>query len=406
MEETHRQNLLNITSLNKAHTLRLWSNPKDPDSSLISSWPSEWRVLVTHWLHRGGHRLSYKTVLGQANTGSRYAATLDLLDALLEEGWIKREEFRQGSTWQLKCIYWTNADLLRQALGLARLDAIEAAQIAALSGEPKNQQLSMLFDSLTRLRKNTLVSRRKLLDGLDDWLTNKLVGTRRDFSLRITGDTKGLSNADWAWLESHVVLEDTGIFRHIPLLLIQAPITISRRTVRMELTAAKPCIGLSPAILLDADLIQGDVEQWLIVENRTSFDRLCDQLPARHGLIWLPGVAPSWWMQCVGKILDALPQPAQIAADPDPSGINIAARAGRLWEVRGLNWFPWGMSSEVLANCSQRKKLTPHDHRILQEMSKRNLPSSLVALAQWMNQNQFKAEQESIDLAAHIHTHK
>ena len=130
-----------------------------------------------------------------------------------------------------------------------------------------------------------------LLRRLDAWAALAREGTWRDFSLHARGDTKLVTGAERAWLERQLDMRSLGIESHVPLLLFAGPLRLDGDT-RIDLPPALP-VGLPPAFwsMLRAAVWRGaePFEGYLVVENRTTFDRLLVSRGARNIVIWCPG---------------------------------------------------------------------------------------------------------------------
>ena len=111
-------------------------------------------------------------------------------------------------------------------------------------------------------------------------------------------------------------------------------------------------------------------------------------------MIWLPGFPPAWWQEVVAKLLALAPAPAEIACDPDPSGIAIALTAAKIWEARDLTWTPWQMDVALFAKLTDYQSLTEKDREQLNKQLANPLPATLKELAQEMLATGKKGEQE------------
>ncbi|MGB0129236.1 MAG: DUF2399 domain-containing protein, partial [Rhodocyclaceae bacterium] len=234
----------------------------------------------------------------------------------------------------------------------------------------------------------------ELLLALSGWRDDQRSGTRRDFALFARGTTKAVTDAEWRWLEEVLDLADFGIERHTPLLLIAAPLTFELAGGELPLTAFPDFAALTPATLDQATAVRGKLARWLLVENRTSFERVARRREPDIGVVWLPGYPPSWWRGAMAKLLSLAPASAQIACDPDPAGIAIALEASRPWDEAGIAWEPWRMAADDLAGLKTRQSLTAADRRLLDSLMQRPLPGSLAELARWILDRGEKGEQE------------
>lgn len=207
----------------------------------------------------------------------------------------------------------------------------------------ENETLRNIADSLFGQPIDRSLKRLELLKALDSWISNGRFGTRRDFALHVRGDTKSISGAEWEWLENSLDLESYGINRHVPALWLRTPLVLKTPSGVLDLRAIPDCIGLTPKTVENIISIEGSVTSWMVVENRTSFEKVAERFGHENGVLWVPGFGPSWWADAVRKIVNQCPAPALVAADPDPAGINIAMGVGRIWEDVGLTWQPWCM---------------------------------------------------------------
>jgi hypothetical protein len=158
----------------------------------------------------------------------------------------------------------------------------------------------------------------------------------------------------------------------------------------LDISMARGPVGLSaPAIHYSVKAIPPTA--WIILENRTVFDKAC-ALPSTIGLLWVPGYAPTWWLDAVGALLDRAPARAVIACDPDPAGIAIAVRVLGLWKNRNLSWRVAGMDAAALDALPSRIPLSQWDRETLTRVGE--LPLQLDELRQAMICSGTKGEQE------------
>ena len=173
-----------------------------------------------------------------------------------------------------------------------------------------------------------------------------------------------------------------------------ARLILCRGEQRLDLRVVPDCIALTPATIQRCDAIEGSIRHWRVLENRTSFERAAREHGVEDAVLWVPGFAPSWWLQCVTHLVALRPAPALIACDPDPAGIEIALQTGRLWEEARLAWEPWCMDVPTVAAMRGTRSLEEPDRECLQRLRQRPLPAVLEALAEWMLANDRKGEQE------------
>jgi hypothetical protein len=291
-----------------------------------------------------------------------------------------------------------NLPHLRAALGIcdkeqdAQRWQAERAELNSICDD--NLRTPALF-ALDKLPVRYALARSELIVSLQRWQDAQRSGTRRDFALFARDDTKALSEAEWNWLEQTLDLAEFRIERHTPLLLLSAPLTLTLPHGQLDLASCADFAALTPATLQAVTAATGPINIWILVENRTSFERVARQRGVDAGVIWLPGFPPGWWRSAVKHLLDLAPAPAHIACDPDPAGIAIALKAAELWRERALEWQPWKMSATDLAALRVRKPLTEADRLQLGALRQATaLPAPLAELAEWMLVHSEKGEQE------------
>lgn len=367
--------------------------PGRPDK--IDTLPADWSALLKRWLKRGD-RCKWETLLRDA--GPRQIETARaLLDWLVNAGWATVIETRDRTKWWPVWNEIRDPASLRAALGL-RDPAVERLQLAdALREAPQHAELTAALDVLNDLHPRSALARLDLLHALARWDDERDADahtTRRDFAHFARGDTKGVTTAEWEWLETHVDLAAFGIAEHAPLLLLAAPLTLALANGELSLGAAANFIGLPPTVVSAATGAAGVIANWRVVENRTSFERVARQYGKTEGVIWLPGFAPVWWREVVARLVVLAPAPALIACDPDPAGIEICQSIGEIWESAGLAWAPWRMTERDLASLARRRVLTDHDREHLQRLKHIRLDPHLRALAEVLERLGHKGEQE------------
>lgn len=362
------------------------------DPSAITTWPAAWRDLLLQWLD-GSARRRWDTLMSRAGSAG-FGIAHDLLVGLLRAGLVEVDESREQGQWKTRHVSFVDPAALRAALGLPDANALRAQLTSEMSTPPQDGRLTPLWTEIGDYSPARGLERCALLRKLDAWIADNRFGTRRDFALFARGTTKAVSSAEWKWLET---LPDFGAFsieRHTPALWLRAPLTLRFGGKILDLSAIPDMIGLSPETLKLLDGVDGNISCWRLVENRTSFERAAREHGDRDGVIWLPGFAPSWWKESVGRILHYKPAPARIACDPDPAGISIALEAGELWQTCGLAWWPWKMDAQELMQLGARLPLSGHDKVLLEILTARTLPPGLQELANWMNMHGEKGEQE------------
>lgn len=357
--------------------------------------PGEWRELLSRWVRRGGNS-RWETLLNDAGVTSIQMAQ-SLLDWLLREGWAVVMEQRQHGDWWPLSLELRNLPQLRSALGLSDKEQ-DAQRWQAVREELKNScddNLASALFALDELPVHRALARYDLIAALQRWQVAQKSGTRRDFALAARDDTKGMSEAEWNWLEQTLDLTEFRIERHTPLLLLSASLTLTLPRGQLDLSCHTDFAAITPAILQNTIAASGLVRHWQLVENRTSFERVARQRENDVGVIWLPGFPPSWWCASVGCLLDLVPAPAYLACDPDPAGIAIAIKAAELWKERNLTWQPWKMSGTDLAGLRVRKRLSDADRlQIVTLQQEPMLPTPFSELIEWMLEHDEKGEQE------------
>lgn len=357
--------------------------------------PSEWRELLTRWVRRGGNS-RWETLRNDAGvTGIQMAQSL--LDWLLREGWAVVMEQRQHGGWWPHSVELRNLPQLRAALGISDKEQ-DAQRWLATREELQSccgSNLAPALLALDELPTQRALARHDLIAALQRWQDAQQSGTRRDFALFARDDTKGVSEAEWNWLEQTLDLAEFRIERHTPLLLLSAPLTLRLPRGQLDLASCADFASLTPSTLQNITAVSGAISHWQLVENRTSFERVARQREHDEGVIWLPGFPPNWWRNAVRQLLDLAPAPAYIACDPDPAGIAIALKAAELWHERSIAWLPWKMSATDLAALRVRKPLTEVDRLQLASLRQETaLPTQLAELAKWMLEHGEKGEQE------------
>jgi hypothetical protein len=357
--------------------------------------PAEWRELLARWVKRGGNS-RWETLLKDAGTG-RLALADGLREWLLRQGWACVTEERKHGDWWPQSLELRNMAQLRAALGISdkAQDALRWHAAREKLQACRDNSLAPALLALDELPVQRALARHDLVAALQRWQDAQQCGTRRDFALFARDDTKGLSEAEWNWLEQTLDLAEFRIERHTPLLLLAAPLTLTLPRGQLDLGGCADFAALTPATLQAATAASGMIRRWQLVENRTSFERVARLREQDTGVVWLPGFPPGWWLSSVGKLLDLAPAPAHIACDPDPAGIAIALKAAEPWLNRGIEWLPWKMNTSDLAALRVRKPLTVADQ--LQLASLRQgpaLPAPLAELLEWMLGHGEKGEQE------------
>lgn len=342
---------------------------------LLARFQGEW-----HWsrvLQTAGH--------ARVEIANSLAATL------VEKGYVELVERRDVRGWQLYKVIPIAMEPLRALAGLPDLAALSNALAVAQAYAPRTAPVQQLSSQLETGRIDIRLRRARLIPLVDEWILSGRSGTRRDFALFATGDTKGIEDADWRWLELNSVLEPAGIVDHIPLLLVGGNVSfLDLAERRLDVAAAQGPLGL-PATVINRLKAAAPPRAWIVIENRTVFDKACILHPS-CGVLWVPGYAPNWWLVAVDALLERASARLVLACDPDPAGIEIALRVIRLWEVRGLAWKTEGMSATDLKSLPSRRQLSTWDRVTLERLA--DLPLELRNLRQELLESGVKGEQE------------
>jgi hypothetical protein len=357
--------------------------------------PAEWRELLARWVKRGGNS-RWETLLKVAGTANLALAD-NLREWLLRQGWAIIIEEREHGDWWPRSVELRNLPILRAELGISdkEQDALRWQTLRAELQQSCDTPLAPALLALDKLPLRHALSRCELVAALQHWQDAQRSGTRRDFALFTRGDTKGLSESEWNWLEQTLDMAEFRIERHTPLLLLAASLTFLLPHGQLDLALCPDFAALTPTTMQKVSATSGTISCWILVENRTSFERVAKNREPGTGIVWLPGYPPGWWLDAVSRLLALSPAPAQIACDPDPAGIAIALKAAELWRERGLAWQPWKMSASDLASLRVRKPLTEGDKLQLAALQQEPaLPAALNELLEWMLEHAEKGEQE------------
>jgi hypothetical protein len=213
------------------------------DETASALWPQDYVALLRDWLAQETAHTRFATLLKVAGH-ARAETAGQMLEELLRAGWVEIEERRAGGTWKPIWVRFLDPDGLRPVVGLpdrgGALDRLKELKKHPLCAA----DLSSLRAGVERLPVALANRRMQLLIALDAWIGERRFGTRRDFALNVTGDTKGIPESDWTWLEAGLNLEDRGIRRHVPLLYLRAPWFL-HGIHAMDLRGTPDCIGLS-----------------------------------------------------------------------------------------------------------------------------------------------------------------
>ncbi|MGB4811795.1 MAG: hypothetical protein WBP13_04855 [Methylophilaceae bacterium] len=361
----------------------------------LDNIPAEWRNLLVQWLRFGGNS-RWDTLIKKAGLAQKVTAET-LLDWLLHHGWVVVVEARQHGDWWPYKVEWREQKQLRQQLGIPDVDDItsqwQSLRAGLLEAETSTQLLSVL-SVLDAMPINRAITRAKLINSLLTWQAEERQGTYRDFSLWARGATKQISDTEWQWMDAIFDLASYSIVQHTPLLYLAADLQLHHHNAMLDLSAAPDFSALTPATLLGMTHAVGAINTWMLVENRTSFERVAKARKPNEGVIWLPGFAPGWWKSAIEHLLQIAPAPAKIACDPDPAGIAIALDAIGLWQKWTLQADVWRMGVTELQSLSVKKALNQYDMDMLNTLFAKDLPNQLKVLAEYIKLHNIKGEQE------------
>jgi len=368
----------------------------DVNVACVQTWPKEWRSVLIKWLKTGDGRKKYQTLMRAGKNPISLTATV--FDTLLKNGLIEIEEVREHGRWSCLWVEFTDTASLRTGLGLedASLIAKECTSLADI--EIEDAHLNDIFQKTLEKANKPALNRGRLILKLNEWQLDSRIGTRREFALFSRNDTKGITKGEWAWLEGHVDLEYFNISKHTPMLLMKGPVQIGLKNGGIiDVSSAHEFIGITPkTLLLNMTGIQGHFNKLRLLENQTTFEHVARKYGDMDLVIWLPGYPPSWWQECMRLIGKEIDCHVLIAADPDPSGIEIALTAGSILENVNLTWEPWHMSTEDLKGLPTHKDITKHDLGKLKSLRNREMHHTLTELMEEIIETGLKGEQEGI----------
>ncbi len=362
----------------------------------LGTIPAKWRELLVQWQRLGGNS-RWETLIKKAGLAQKSTAET-LLDWLLNNGWAVVDEQRKHGDWWPYRVALREQKSLRHQLGLPDIDDISTQwqnlRAALQVDADGNERLLEALTALDVMPVNRANARGALIQALLAWQADERIGTYRDFSLFARAATKELSSTEWTWLDAHFDLAKFNIEQHTPLLLVSANLNLQVDLGEINLSALPDFAALTPATIKIIKSINGAISNWILVENRTSFERVARNRQANEGVIWLPGYPPSWWKEAVSHLIKNAPAPAKIACDPDPAGIAIALSVIALWRVAGQDASAWRMAVEELQSLPSKKALTELDEKQLASLLKQDLPLNLKSLAEYMALCKQKGEQE------------
>ncbi len=352
------------------------------------------KELIRGWVKGASYRRKWQNLLATGGYANVLLAE-ELLRILLEAGWVEIEEHRTPRGWEPVWIEFRGYEDLREHLGLSNRDK-ERAQADSLPGDFSTDALRIAAAQLDTLPAATKIKRHELLSGLENWMQEGLQGTRRDFSLFVRGRTKDITAAEWDWLESQLDLASFGVSAHTPLVRIKIPGALIFPEGQVDFRMLPGAVALTQEQITRAAAFAGEISCWKVVENLTSFERVVASSGEAEGVIWVPGFAPSWWVQAVAHLVAMTKAPGRVACDPDPAGLLIASQVGDIWERQSAAWEPWFMSPDDFQDKGISMSLTEHDRGLLNTFMQRQYNhAKLLELACWMIGKGNKLEQES-----------
>ena len=366
-----------------------------PDPRVFASWPGAWRERLAHWLRSPAERRQI-AALQRGADGPALVEITQLIDALLHAGWISLvEQHQRGGHWQPRELRWIDADALRRTLGLPVAADLQARQ-QSISTRCFDGAAALLHAALLELPPLRWTRRFDLVEAIARWQSEGRSGTRRDLELLARGATKSISDGEWDWLAGVLDLDALGITGHSPGLWLRASCVLRTALGALDLAATGEPLALAPATVSAVVAIERPPQQWVVVENRTSFERRARAATADEAVLWVPGRPPTWWLSSVRHLLGLAPFPLQVACDPDPAGIAIAEEVGALWQARSLGWQPLYMDPADLAALPSTRALNDFDRQLLAALAERPLHPQLAALREALLSGGRKGEQEGL----------
>lgn len=369
-----------------------------PDTQSITALSAEWRQLLIQCVKKSKNArlLTWKKIAGLHGK----VMLEQLLALLLKHGWVcVYEQLDNGSWWPYRTEF-QHYESLRTLLGLSNVGVLihtwQALRRTLQDQAELNQDLALqvALSNLDAMPAARAITRATLVQSLLSWSLDGRIGTYRDFSLYARGATKEVSKTERDWLDTHFDLAEFNIEQHTPLLLVSANVYLHTDLGEINLQAMPDFSALTPATVSSVRTASGKVTSWILVENRTSFERVARSRQEKEGVIWLPGYPPSWWKEAVSHLIKIIPAPASVACDPDPAGIAIALSAIALFNASNLPATAWKMGVDALEKLPNKKSLSEFDQQQLSSLLKQDLPVELKVLADYMQSSQVKGEQE------------
>nr|WP_315464894.1 hypothetical protein [uncultured Rhodoferax sp.] len=367
------------------------------------AWPTLHQAqeqVLRAWLKSPAQERRWQSLLEAAGKDHLDTAH-ELLQLLLEAGFVTVKEERVHTQWRPWGVVWTDLEALQRAAGMPTLTERQAdkerraAHLQALADQHPWLQAAVDSCLQAKLPARVQAARTQLLQALVQWVHEERQGLRQDFALAARGHTKALSPAEWDWLEAHVPLESVGLARFEPLLLVAGALGLLHPDTGAQWHAGLAGFSALPCRRLASPLcaVQKPVRYWLI-ENRACFERQAQQLDDGVCLLWLPGRPGHDWQAAIRWLLEVAPAPAAISCDPDPAGIQIALTAGALWDAAQLHWQAQHMEPARWLGGTTLP-LNRYDVSVLSSLNPQTLPPELAQVHQALLHHQCKAEQEA-----------
>lgn len=356
------------------------------------------RALLERWASGDAPLRRWSSLQALAGAGGIEAAEA-LLGRLLEAGVVAVDERFDAGRWWSRSVVWSDLPRLQRALGLQSLAERDAARDAALlelariAEQSDALQPAALDLQASRLSTPLLLARTGLLQSLLGWTLEQRSGVRQDFALHARPHTKAITEAEWRWLEAQLDLAALGVERFAPLVWLAGPMRLSDATGATSL-APLPFAGLPADWLLGLLQVDAAPERYWVIENRASFERQARRREATQCVLWVPGRPSPAWCEAVGRLIASAPARAQVSADADPAGIEIALAVGEVWAAAGLAWSPHAMEPRQLSE-GKTQPLNDYDRASLaRALARDDLPPALRELAVEIGRLGRKAEQE------------
>lgn len=361
----------------------------------IALWSSERKLLLKDWVKGVSANKRWNALLKAAGS-NRFAEANDLMQALLEFGWIEVQERRVHGRWEPVQVDFLALEPLRELLGLKNRDKLAQQQQDVNATKFSNEQLELMRQELSVMPPERAVKRYELLLALSKWQEQQYFGSRRDFSQFARGQTKAVSSSEWKWLSEGLDLNEWNIDRHTATLYISGSICLHFADGDLDLKVVPDFIALTPETIKSIQSISNNPLRWIIVENQTCFEKLARQTCQDEAVLWVPGHPPTWWKEAVARFVSLCPVPAKISCDPDPAGIQIALTVGQIWNDVKCQWEPWKMSTVELQKLKHGISITDKDRVLLDGLLCKSLPVQLLELATEMKHSGTKGEQEEL----------